>query len=371
MKQIQKTQDIINRLSQSVGTDVDVDTVSIFEAIALNTLPLRKRHPLYNGSIADRSLLLEMAVDLSRESRPLQIMHDSSPLPIGRVFYGEVVDRGNVSELRVLFFVSKTEEDTIAKIDNGTVDQVSVSVLPLHIYNSVSGFDYLGPNATSDNMWSGTDPDGNTLGENGVYGRLVGLDSWFEMSLVGQGGARNARIVSRDASHFGSSYQKLAASGVDPNALVLVASTRNEKMDLETLVASLTETKASVIVKDSEIASLKAALAERDSKIADLEAQLSSIDPEVEATTAKLTEVTEERDSAFATLSSVAKKVLTAAGKVTDEVPETITELSSVIENTTSELAALLVSGGRSKEASSQYKSDAPASLGAFRVNRK
>src|SRR5690606_32972543 len=192
-----------------------------------------KRHPLYNGSRVDRSMLLEMAAELGRETRPVQLMHDKDELPVGRVFHGEVVDQGTESELRVLFFLDPTANKEATKIEAGAIDQVSVSVLSKHIYNSVSGFDYLGPDATFEHIMSGTDPDGNTIGENGVYGRMVGLDQWFELSLVGMGGARNARIVSRDESHFGSSYQKLAASGLDPNALVLVASTSTRKQNMD------------------------------------------------------------------------------------------------------------------------------------------
>ncbi|WP_189348029.1 hypothetical protein, partial [Mesorhizobium sp. M2D.F.Ca.ET.232.01.1.1] len=143
VKQLPKTPEIIARLKQAGAS---VDNVSVFEAIALNNRPLRKRHPLYNGAVAQRSLLLEMALALETESRPFQIMHNGEDLPIGRAFRGQVVD-GQDTELRILFWVDKTHEDKIQQIDNGTVDQVSVGILPKQMICSADGFDFFGPNA--------------------------------------------------------------------------------------------------------------------------------------------------------------------------------------------------------------------------------
>ena len=373
MKQIQKTPKIMSLLQASLGAEADISKVAVFEAIALNQLPLRKKHPLYNTSIADMSLLHEMASSVIQESVPLQIQHDKEPLPIGRVFHAEVVG----SELRALYFVDNTEEEVIAKIDSGTVDQVSVSIMPKHIYNSKSGFDYLGADATIDNVWTGTDPDGNTIGENGVYGRLVGLDSWFEMSLVGKGGAQNARIVSRDRSHFGSSYEKLAASGVDPNALVLVASVEDQDMDLTTLVADLSNEKAQGMMKDQKIASLEASVSALTTDKDKLAAELAVASASAPAITAELAETKTALETASADLTAaitalkaVAQKVLTASGKVNESVPETVTELTALIDDTEKGLAAALVVGGKSNEASHEEKKG-PVSLGAFRTGSR
>jgi len=376
MKQVQKSENIIALLRKSLGDGVDLDSIRVYEAIALNTQPLRKRHPLYKGSRADRSLLLEMAAELARESRPVHLMHDADEIPVGRVFHGEVIDYGAESELRVLFFLDPTANREATKIESGSIDQVSVSILPKHIYNSVSGFDYLGPDATFEHIMSGTDPDGNTLGENGVYGRIVGLDQWFELSLVGMGGARNARIVSRDESHFGSSYQKLAASGLDPNALVLVASTstRKQNMDLEKLVAQLTDAKVELSQKDSAITTLEAQVSEKDAKIAELTAQLeeaSRPNEEVQKQIADLTAKAETLDAAVEVLKGIATKVLTAAGKPAENLPDTVAELDALINETTEALAASLVAGGRAKEATDDAQPTSNfVSLGAFRVHK-
>ncbi len=376
MKQVHKSEHILDLLRKSLGEGVDLESLRVYEAIALNTLPLRKSHPLYNGSRVDLSMLLEMAADLGRETRPVQLMHDKDELPVGRVFHGEVVDQGTESELRVLFFLDPTANKEATKIEAGAIDQVSVSVLSKHIYNSVSGFDYLGPDATFEHIMSGTDPDGNTIGENGVYGRMVGLDQWFELSLVGMGGARNARIVARDESHFGSSYQKLAASGLDPNALVLVASTSTRKhtMDLEKLVAQLTDTKVELSQKDGTITQLTASITEKDEQIASLSAKLEEAErpnEEVQQQIADLTVKAETLDAAVEALKGIATKVLTAAGKPAEDLPETVAELDALINETTEALAASLVAGGRSKEATNDVKNEHVVStIGAFRVRK-
>jgi hypothetical protein len=374
MKQIQKTPEITQMLHQRVGADLNIDSVSVFEAIALNTLPLRKRSTLYKDAVVDHGLLYEMAAAVKAESLPVQIMHDKEPLPIGRVFHGEVVGQ----ELRVLFFLNNNETDAIAKIETGTVDQVSVSILPKHLYNSVSGFDYLGPEATSENHWTGADNEGNVIGENGVHARLVGLDAWFELSLVGQGGAQNARIVHRDSSVFGSSYQKLAASGIDPNHLVLVAAIRNESMDLKELVDQLTNTKVQLNQKETEVASLTASNEALTAQVAELTAKLEAANAEPEKVKQDLADAQSQlsasqadASAAVASLKEVAKSVLTAAGKPDAAIPETVTELTQVISDAKSGLAAVLVVGGRSQDSVSDVAKTVPLNLGAYRTGRK
>jgi hypothetical protein len=369
MKQIAKTQAIKDLLTASAG-DVDVDALRVYEAIAFNTLPIRKEHPLYKGARADRAFLLEMAGELKRESRPVQIMHNTSPLPIGRVFHGEVVDTGVDSELRVLFFLDPTANDQATKIEAGSVDQVSVSVLAKQMLNSKSGFDYFGPDSSSDNIWSGTDNDGNQVGKNGVYARMVGLDKFFEMSLVGQGGAQNARIVSRDRSHFGQSLEQLAASGMDPNSLVLLATaSKEDSMDLATLVANLTTTTADLTNAKRDltdvtgkVTTLEATITERDATIADLNTQLAA------ANAVDTAALTTERDAAVAALSAVAQGVLTKVGKLNAELPKTVTELSALIDEHSA--ALVIKAGGNASDKPADLVSQPSRTAAAFRSAR-
>lgn len=351
MKQIEKTPAIRALLTASVGEGVDTDGLRVYEAIAFNTLPIRKDHPLYKGARADRNFLLEMSQTVRKESVPLQIMHDKSPLPIGRVFHGEVVDLGADSELRVLFFLDQTADEQALKIESGSVDQVSVSVMSQRLLNSASGFDYLGPDATYENHWSGEDDKGNKIGEKGVYAQMRGLANWWELSLVGQGGAQNARIVARDKSHFGAAYDRLAASGMDPNALVLNASPYKEPtMDLSSLVADLTakavelaSVQNSLTAAEAQIVALTASIAEREATVAQLTADLAAAGAVDHAAVAV------ERDEAVAALSATTQKVLTKAGKLNVELPKTVAELSALIDENAGSL--VLKVGGASQDA--------------------
>lgn len=369
MKQIEKTQRIRDLLTASAG-DVDIDALRVYEAIAFNTLPIRKEHFLYKGARADRNFLLEMASELKRESRPVQIQHDKEPLPIGRVFHGEVKDTGVDSELRVLFFLDPTANEQATKIEAGTVDQVSVSVLPKQLLNSKSGFDYLGPEATSDNRWSGVDNEGNQLGKGGVYAQMRGLANFWEMSLVGQGGAQNARIVTRDKAHFGESYDRLAASGIDPNSLVLNATaTKETPMDLSTLVADLTSKTADLTNAQRDLAAstekvtgLEATITAQTATIADLNTQLEA------AKGADVAGITADRDAAVASLTAVAKTVLTKVGKLDVQLPTGVAELQSLID----EHSAVLViqAGGKAKDAVSDLTSAPTPRASVFRSAR-
>lgn len=368
MKRISLTPEIETHLRRSLGADADLSQHVVFEAIALNTLPLRKSHPIYKDARMDTGVLYEMAMALVAESRPVQIMHDKEVLPVGRVFHGEVAD----NELRVLFFIDPSEASTISKIENGTVDQVSVSVLTKQILNSVSGFDYLGPDADFEHFFSGTDNDGNTIGENGCYARLVGLDSFFEMSLVGQGGARNARIVGRDESYFGSSYQKLAANGIDPSVFVLAASasTKEPEMDLTELVAKLTSKEVELHDATKSNEALTAELATLKTERDELKAELDALKANE---TVDVAELTTERDNAVVALKNVASVLLTASGKLEADLPDTTAELAALIEETKTSLAAKIVAGGvalGADHSEANRTADLPATA-AFRVNRK
>ena len=362
MRQIAKTSSIIARLNEAGAA---VDNVTVFEAIALNTLPLRQRHPIYNGAVASRSLLLELALALSAESRPVHAQHDSSDLPIGRVFYGEVID----DELRVLFWIDDEHKDKASLINNGTVDQVSVGILPKHMICSVDGFDFLSPDASLEHIFTGTTPDGHTIGENGAFCRMVGLEAFFEMSIVNQGGAQNARIVNQEQSHFSDHIQKLAASvSFDKLALAATATpkTENSPMDLKELLAELrvSEKESTKLAIENE--QLKASTAslttERDALKASLE-EAEKADPDLAALKAS-------HDVADKTLRDICKKVLVAAGQVDAEVPAELAAVVAKLTDTSEGLAAVLVAGGKSKGSEGDLKTEVQPAVGAFRARR-
>lgn len=223
MKQVE-LDDALREKLKSRAPDTDPEKISIFRAAALSTAPIRKKHPVYNGAVHSRNFLTQMLGELHKESRPLQIMHGSSDgdqLPIGRVFDGEIslgTGIDGADELLTLFWVDNTHPDLIAKINSGTIDQVSVAILGKSAKSNKTGFDFMGPEADFENVWGGVDDKGNKMGVDGAHVLVEELDQWFEMSLVGQGGAQGAKIL-------GSGQLRLSASKQDVPPLVLQLST--------------------------------------------------------------------------------------------------------------------------------------------------
>jgi hypothetical protein len=365
MKQIAKTPQILARLQKAAGDGVSTDDLAVFEAIAFNTLPLRKSGALYNKAVAESGVLLSMAEEINRESLPVQINHDSTPLPIGRVFLAEVQNTGSGAELRVLFFVGKEEQKHIQKIDNGVVDQVSVSILPKQIVCSECGFDFLGPKAEFDHIYSGIDDKGHQMGKDGVHARLVGLDKFFEMSLVGRGGAQNARIVAGD----NATLTRLAAGGHDPNKMILSATARTSLMDMEALIAQLTDAKAAKAVTEAENVALKAAATASTAKITSLEAQVAAL-PDVAAKDTEITSLKAELTAAVVALKDFAGKILVASGDLVTKPTEKVAELTALIAEKAPKVSLILAAGGKGQEASAPTIVDAPRtqSLNAFRT---
>ncbi|MDH7796423.1 MULTISPECIES: hypothetical protein [unclassified Beijerinckia] len=355
MKQIPITDAIRTQLIAAVGDDdIEVNNLAVYEATALNTKPIRKNHPLYKGAHHSTQFLHEMSNQLALESLPLHIMHNTytGELPLGRVFHSEVL---NGDELRVLFWVDKTNEDVVKLIDNSTVDQVSVSVLPKAATCNMCGFDFLGSEATLDHFYSGTDPKGHVMGENGAHVNLHNLDQWFEMSLVNRGGATGARIANRKSSHF--SEARLAASG--PAALLATLNLSESDletpgMDMEKFLEGLTKTTADLALaqasntsKDGEITVLKA-------KVTELEAKLSDA--------AKGEDFKKTAESLVAALTSAVKKALTLTGDATTQIP---TEVPALIT-----LAAEKIEGLKLNVAGAQSESaDANDGDKAVRMN--
>lgn len=367
MKQVEKTPNIIAKLQKAVGDGVDSSNLAVFEAISLNTLPIRKRHPLYTDATHSKNFLSEMAAQLNAESLPIYLMHDSyAPTPFGRAFYAEVVDTMGVSEVRTLFWVDKAAHpDVVEKMNNGTVDQVSVSVLPKSLVCSGCGFDFMGPNADLfDNILTGTDPKGHVMGQGGYHAVASSLDSWMELSLVGRGGARGARILPRDEQKLGSTtFQRLAASGVDLSLVTLVASAEPMNMDLTQLIAELTDNKAKVTVADAAIVTLTGQNTALTAEVADLKTKLEAAAKPVEGPKQ------EDLDAAVNALRDVTLKVLVASGKVDAKTADfDVATCVSTITETSASLAAKLIAGGAGKEATADADKAASVSSSAYRT---
>src|SRR5690606_17876502 len=109
-----------------------------------------------------------------------------------------------------------SEKEVLAKVDSAVVDEVSVGLLTQHAFCSECDFDYFGPEATFTNIVMATCDQGHEIGVDGVHAKLVGLVDWAELSLVGSGAARNAKVLPKAKHSFKKeTLDKLAADGVN------------------------------------------------------------------------------------------------------------------------------------------------------------
>lgn len=353
-KKLQITPQIADWISKSTDGSVDPNTVSVFECIATNSLPLTKRGTLFDKAIIPQATLQAMADAVNNGAFvPFHTLHKQGvELPVGRVFRGEVNVRADgIAELRALLYVVNTETDLISKIEGGAIDEVSVGLVTKHINCSVCGWDYKGEDATFAHIYSQTCENGHTLGENGTHTILNGLDTWLETSFVSLGAANNAKILSRAKSLMGDErYNKLAASGIAPEATTLFCSltlTKEPKMDIKELVDSLTTIKAEKIGVEGELSTAKADVARLTGEVATLQGKVTELTAQANP------ELTEQLKTAQASLAEAtgviraeADRLTVAAGMEKPAEAATIAELSSAIASAKSKLAAAIPAGG-------------------------
>lgn len=354
-KALQLTANLIEKIKKSLNDqDVDASNFAVYEARLYTTEPVNARG-FYQKARAVPSLLHEMAefVNQPGTNVPIMIMHKTEDvLPVGRLFHAETAELQNgETELRGLFYIPKSgdaELEAINKIENSTVDEVSVGVLPKQALCSECGFDYFGPEASIMNLMTLTCEDDHTIGINGAHVRCVGLEQFAETSLVGRGAAKDAKIFSRAQSRLSEeTVERLAASAVPAEAHVLTASYKldsskpkpkeNAMSGIEAKLAEVSGELGGIKVElsqanekieglNSEIDSLKAQLEEKEKEVEDLKASQSEEEKADAEAEAKLSEATEK-------LLPHVKAALVAAGENEDDLPETLVELTELIED--------------------------------------
>jgi hypothetical protein len=358
MKRLQLTPELIAKIKAAVGEDVDPSNFAVFENVSLNTLPLPgKQGGLFENARVSALTLKQMADAINAQdgSLPLMLLHDMDAMPVGRVFEGATgMNPTGDAELRTLFYVDPTEEKLAAKVDNGTIDEVSVQFLASEILCSECSFDYRGEDASFENLLTRTCANGHTVGEDGVHVRLVGLAAFTELSLVPRGAANKPKIVGKSQSKLAAPLQRLAAKGFEVSELFCAASLGEVNVDLTALLARneeiVTENvtlKAQVTSltgeRDTATAALEAAngtIGERDTRIAELETELAAAN-EVDGAAAAA-----ERDEAKTFLAEIFNKLAVAAGEENIQAPETIADLKAGIEQRQAKLSAILPVGG-------------------------
>lgn len=387
-KRLELTPKITAAIEKSTGGSVDPSKVAVFEWVAATGLPLSKRGTLFDkGRISDATFQ-EMAAFLNDGGFvPLHTLHQQGyELPVGRLLTGEFVSDNGVSQLRVLAMIPETETELLGKIEGGAIDEASIGLRTKHITCSECGFDYLGKDATFDNLWSCTCPDGHTIGENGVYANLTGMDRFLEMSFVSLGAAQGAKSVSREKSLLSETDYKqiLQASGHDPILSLFASPTHPTKtpkepeMDVTKLVDDLTTAKASLIstqgnltASEEKIKALDAEKVTLTEKVTELTAKVATLEA---GDAAKLTQELEAAKAgtqkALAFVRAEADRLAVACGEAKLADDATLEALTASIEASRTKLAANLPVGGASASQGSGTQATVASAASSFKTRK-
>lgn len=375
MKQIPITEQLTREIKAAVGEDVDPSRFAVFETIALNTLPLPgKNGTIFEGAEVSFLTLRQMADSINSGNHlPLIHDHDLSSTPLGRVFKADVLinDTGD-AELRALFYVDETEQTLVAKLNAGSIDEVSVQFLASQILCSECSFDYRGETSSYENFSERTCTNGHTIGQDGVHVRLVGLSVFTELSLVTRGAASNPKIIGKSQSKLSAPLQALAAKGFEVDELFLAASKGVNEVNLESLVTQLTEQTSRAAIFEAELSSARTERDALNEKVSALETQIEELTTALAAAQADdASAVAADLEASKVFLTDLYKKLAVAAGQNGDDIPEDVIKLREGIEKYQSDLTALLPVGG----VSTTKKDDQPSgskfnasTASAFRV---
>lgn len=364
MKQLPITPELSALIKKAVGQDVDTADLAVFETIALNTKPLPgKRGTIFENAVVQPITLKEMVDHVNGgQHLPLIADHELFGAPKGRFFHAGL-DYSDGLELRALFYLDPTEDKLIAKINAGSLDEVSVAFLASHFNCSECGWDYFNAGASWENIEKRICANGHKIGENGVHGEMQGLNQFIELSVVARGAAKNPKIVGRSEAKLApTGLQVLAASGFQVDELVVQASLGSKEelnMDITALTAQLTTLSTE---KGTLTANLSAAEQARDAaqaQVTALTAEKTSLTEQVATLTAEKTalearpeaEVGTERDEAVTFLQEQVNHLLVASGKPKlegDALPGKVADLKAKISELTGNLTSILPVGGRS-----------------------
>lgn len=356
MKRITRTPKVDEALRRGFGAEADTSKLVVYEMIAANGNPIRKKSGIYADARITTETLGEMAQLVNQESRQLILIHNDNMMPVGRVFEGRL----NGGSFHALFAVNESTQPGICSdLDAGIIDQVSVSILSKALLCSQCGWDYYSEAATSDNIWGCVCGNGHVIGENGVHARLVGVEAFTEISLCGMGAVPGARVINPSASAFSNSSAgdlALRASADGPRKhLVLHASVEQPKdtknMDLAAAMARIEALAGAAATAAAATAALQvssdAAATLAATQIAALTASLDAATTQLSATAPAAAETAILR----AAVEDMARRSMVAMGDQTPslaaDVPGLIAQLSTAQEK----LTAALPAGPRSKTA--------------------
>jgi outer membrane murein-binding lipoprotein Lpp len=212
MKTLPITENIKGRIKNAIGSDIDFESIAVFEAMAADLLPLSKPGSIYDKAQFSESTLNDMATWLQTPNNLVNLLclhADGMELPSGRVFYGYIKD----TKLYVQFYMPKSD-DNAKLIDQGIVDAVSLGFKPKGLTCSTCGWDYLEEPSREVNLWERTCANGHTLGEDGCHLKIEGVDTLKEVSLVGRGAVSRSRLVTPTTANLSGNGDRLTSANL-------------------------------------------------------------------------------------------------------------------------------------------------------------
>lgn len=385
MKRLQKTDFINNLLASTVGADVDTTNFPVWEVVATSSVPLRgKDGTIFEGAVISPSTLFQLSALINKEPLPLMVDHNMSGHPKGKFFYAEVLpNEYGYQELRGFKYVDPTEHDTAAKIDNGTIDEVSIAFRSHEMKCNKCGWDYAKA-VDEDNLMpvlTRTCENGHTIGKDGVHLELEGVRDALELSLVSRGAAKNSKIIGQSDSKLSKQVERLAAHGLELSDIYVTASASKgfDDMDMKELIIELSDAKAKASTAESdreraerELAEARGQLNEATKRANEAEAALREAQDTVAAEpTAEEREKAEKtsRDAkaSYDILKDEFVALMAAAGKTDVEVPEDLGELVEAVKTNKAELSAIIPVGGVAASANSHKETDAEQDFAMYR----
>lgn len=317
-KRIEVTAAIKEAIIASVGSEIDFENIAVFETVAVTSRPINKPGSIFHDAVIPRATLEQAAAQLNTGTFvPLHTLHmQGYELPVGRLFKGTVgTSQDGFDELHALFYVDPTEKELASKIENGTIEEVSVGLRPEKLVCSGCDFDY-GLQSSEENLWTRTCDNGHVLGMGGYHLKLEGVKTFMETSLVSQGASDGAKILNQRKRLLASQFADLAASCNNPEHTTLFASpTLGEEIDMK------------------EIEELQAGLAALTAKVGEQATQLAAAQETITAQTEELTALKASAESTKALAEKSDALIALADGadaltaKITG-VEETVAKLS-------------------------------------------
>lgn len=364
-KRLTLTENLINKIKEKCGEDVNLSSMVYYQARGISTEPI-SQNSLYDKGILTREALMDFVrlINEPLNTVTIQTMHDTSVLPTGKVFYAELKDEpSGHSAVYTVFGVSVQHQDIIDKVDNGIIDEVSFGFQPKQILCSECNKDFLDEDVDFFDLITGTCPEcGAVMGKDGAHVIVPAIERVSELSLVTRGAAKHAKILDSiyqmAMSDENSPVITLTKKGVKDDLLKLnLCSTINKEVDMNkedleaALSAATTPLKEELTKMQSTLASLgeektalEAAKNEAEQAKAALEENVTSLSEEKTKLEADLEEAKAKAAEVRAAFDEQIQKVLVAAG-LSDSIPEELEGKKELLDKAHLTLANIPVDG--------------------------